>query len=178
MNILVDHLGRARITDFALAAVSQDKCSTCGVMKMHKNNTRWTAPEILEETGPLTKKADVFSFAMVMIEVSRGVWCIVTCASSDHYFDEGLHWHGSIQRLSGRYIDYKNNTGGAPATASRPSRNRRRVGVDTKVLGSGSPIAPRNERSTSGSSFEPTPESPRVQQVLVRIPNRSQPVLR
>ena len=73
MNVLVDHLGRARITDFALAAISQDKCSTCGVTKMHKNGTRWTAPEILEETGPLTKKADVFSFAMVMIEVSRGV---------------------------------------------------------------------------------------------------------
>ena len=135
-NILVDRLGRARIVDFTLAAVSQDKCSTCGVTEMGDHGTRWTAPEILEETGPLTKKADVFSFAMVMIEVSLGVWYTATSASSDHYFDEGLHWHGSIQRLSVGYISRKNNAEGAPATANRPSDNRRRVGVDTKVLGS------------------------------------------
>lgn len=33
---------------------------------------RWTAPEILEERGSWNKEADVFSFGMVMVEVSCG----------------------------------------------------------------------------------------------------------
>ena len=77
-NLLVDHLGRARVTDFILAAVNQNQCSTCGVAKAHSLNTRWSAPEVSEfssEIGPLTDKADVFSFAMVIIEVSRGTCC-------------------------------------------------------------------------------------------------------
>lgn len=77
-NLLVDYLGRARVTDFILAAVNQNQCSTCGVAKAHSLNTRWSAPEVSEfssEIGPLTDKADVFSFAMVIIEVSRGTCC-------------------------------------------------------------------------------------------------------
>jgi len=33
------------------------------------HTARWTAPEILNEEGTFSKEADVFSFAMVMIEV-------------------------------------------------------------------------------------------------------------
>ena len=33
------------------------------------HTARWTAPEILTEEGTYSKEADVFSFAMVMIEV-------------------------------------------------------------------------------------------------------------
>jgi len=68
-NILVDDCGRARITDFALTESSCSQGSTPHVTKMHDYNTRWTAPEVLEETMPLTKEADVFSFGMVMVEV-------------------------------------------------------------------------------------------------------------
>lgn len=77
MNILVDQSGRARITDFSLATVDYSQCSTCGVVKIY-NDTRWTAPEVLERTRPLTKEADVFSFAMVVVEVSRGARHTVT----------------------------------------------------------------------------------------------------
>ena len=35
----------------------------------HKRSGRWTAPEILEGRGTYTKEGDVFSFAMVVIEV-------------------------------------------------------------------------------------------------------------
>ena len=67
--ILVDATGNARITDFGLAMVTQDlepirKASDeCG------NNVRWVAPEILDDRGTYSKEADVFSFAMLTIEV-------------------------------------------------------------------------------------------------------------
>ena len=38
----------------------------------HLHITRWTAPEILNEQGTYTREGDVFSFAMVTIEVRRG----------------------------------------------------------------------------------------------------------
>ena len=71
-NIVVDHAGRARITDFALARFSHSQGSTSRVMETPDYNVRWTAPEVLEETGQLTKEADVFSFGMTMVEVRRG----------------------------------------------------------------------------------------------------------
>ena len=76
-NILVDQCGRARVADFSLAAVKYSQCSTCGVAEIY-NDSRWTAPEVLARTQPLTKEADVFSFAMVVFEVSRDVCRAVT----------------------------------------------------------------------------------------------------
>ena len=67
-NILVDHFGRARVTDFALATVYPRQAPTHDAMEISDYNTRWTAPEVLD-AGLLTKKADVFSFAMLIIEV-------------------------------------------------------------------------------------------------------------
>ena len=69
-NILVDRLGRARIMDFALTTVDRDQGPAGDVTEMRNIPTRWTAPEV--ENGPFTKKSDVFSFAMVMVEVSCG----------------------------------------------------------------------------------------------------------
>ena len=63
-NILVDFSGNARITDFYLA---QD---TLGIRFIPERwSTRWTAPEILRESGTPSTKGDVFSFGMVMVEV-------------------------------------------------------------------------------------------------------------
>ena len=68
-NILVDTSGHARITDFGLAVVTQDLelirsgSDKCG------DSVRWIAPEILDGRGTHSKEGDVFSFAMVMIEV-------------------------------------------------------------------------------------------------------------
>ena len=63
-NILVDDSGHARITDFGLV---QDTSSVVSIAE--GQSTRWTAPEILEETGIPSIEADVFSFGMVMVEV-------------------------------------------------------------------------------------------------------------
>ena len=70
-NILVDATGRARITDFGLAAVTRDPDSVWSVSTEHDQNTRWIAPEILDNRWSYSKEADVFSFAGVTIEVCR-----------------------------------------------------------------------------------------------------------
>lgn len=63
--------GRARITDFGLAMVTQDLGSIRGASAGHGNTTRWIASEILDGLGTYSKAADVFSFAGVVIEVRR-----------------------------------------------------------------------------------------------------------
>lgn len=73
-SILVDQLGRARVGDFTFAtiATSQDTLqgTHCGATVLDNLPARWTAPEVLNEKRPLSKKSDVFSFAMVMYAVS------------------------------------------------------------------------------------------------------------
>ena len=61
-NVLVGASGRARITDFGLAMATQSASDD------QNDTARWTAPEILNREGTYSKDADVFSFAMVMIE--------------------------------------------------------------------------------------------------------------
>ena len=68
-NILVDAIGRARITDFDLGIVTQNLDTIQGAWVNQGHTARWTAPEILNGEGTYSKQADVFSFAMVMIEV-------------------------------------------------------------------------------------------------------------
>ena len=68
-NVLVDDTGHARITNFGLATVTGDLSGVQTTPDVPYHNARWTAPEILRDGGPRSKQADVFSFAMVMIEV-------------------------------------------------------------------------------------------------------------
>jgi serine/threonine protein kinase len=60
----MDDSGSARITDFGLA---QDIVGE--VSMAEAQSARWTAPEVLAEKGKPSKEADVFSLAMVMVEV-------------------------------------------------------------------------------------------------------------
>lgn len=73
-NILVDDSGCPQITDFGLAMVAQTQDSIRSLQGEHGHTARWTAPEILNERGTHSKEADVFSFAMVMVEVRRRYW--------------------------------------------------------------------------------------------------------
>ena len=70
-NILVDDFGHARIADFGFATVTQNLDSVRSASGHHGHTVRWAAPEVLSE-GTYSKEADIFSFAMVMIEVRYG----------------------------------------------------------------------------------------------------------
>lgn len=65
----MDAAGHARITDFGLALVTQNLDSIRNASGEHEQSGRWIAPEILDGRGTYSEEADVFSFAMVTIEV-------------------------------------------------------------------------------------------------------------
>jgi len=68
-NVIVDVTGRAKVTDFGLAVVTQSLDSTRSTLDELGHNARWVAPEILDGRGLYSKEGDIFSFAMVTIEV-------------------------------------------------------------------------------------------------------------
>ena len=68
-NILVDASDHARVTDFGLAVVTQNLDSVRNNSDGCGDSARWIAPGILNGQGTYSKEADVFSFAMVTIEV-------------------------------------------------------------------------------------------------------------
>ena len=63
----MDGTGCARVTNFGLATVAQDLDSVIE----HEHGVRWIAPEISDDRGTYSREGDVFSFAMVIIEVRR-----------------------------------------------------------------------------------------------------------
>lgn len=93
-NILVDDSGHARIADFGLATVTQNLDSVLTASRRHGCTVRWAAPEVLGG-GLYTKEADVFSFAMVMIEV-LGLSTIRRTLTHCHAY-AGIHWRDPIR---------------------------------------------------------------------------------
>ena len=62
----MDDAGRARLTDFGFSTVTPDFGS---VPTTEGRAVRWAAPEILGSGRPVSKGSDIYSFAMVVIEV-------------------------------------------------------------------------------------------------------------
>ncbi|KAF9643599.1 kinase-like protein [Thelephora ganbajun] len=69
-SILVDDSGRACLTDFDHATVTPDLESIEPVRERY--SIRWTAPEILRGEACISKETDIYSFGMVVVEVSSG----------------------------------------------------------------------------------------------------------
>lgn len=68
-NILIDGDGHARLTDFGLTSITGGDTSILSPQDPNlMSTTTWAAPEILQG-DPVSKEADVFTFAMVAVEV-------------------------------------------------------------------------------------------------------------
>lgn len=72
----MDGSGHARIGDFSLAELTQDPDSQRSASPLYGFTPRWAAPEVLRREEK-SKKGDIFSFAMVVIEVRhrRPIFC-------------------------------------------------------------------------------------------------------
>ncbi|KAF9789351.1 kinase-like domain-containing protein [Thelephora terrestris] len=79
-NIFVDDLGRAYLTDFSLATISPDLKPVALVRPFCP--LRWTAPEILGADAVISKETDIYSFAMLMIEIYSGAAPFPKCKST------------------------------------------------------------------------------------------------
>lgn len=66
---MVDESGNTRITDFGLATFAQNPDLDRNAPDIDCQTARWCAPELFLGEQPASKKSDVFSFGMVMIEV-------------------------------------------------------------------------------------------------------------
>jgi len=66
----VDDFGHARIADFGLANVARNPHSKGSASGHDAYTAQWAAPEVLMD-GTYSKEADIFSFAMVVIEARR-----------------------------------------------------------------------------------------------------------
>lgn len=145
-NILVDDSGQARITDFGLATIPQDPASK---RAFHDDQSvRWTAPEILGNIGSHSKEADVFSFAMVVIEVRHGSTAYASNLSLSSFLpDTGFHWRDPIRYKYTIHGYDSHNAGTPPATAEPHNLLRRTVDINSTVLASGFSLAPGNVRS-------------------------------
>ena len=71
-NVLVDKDSHARLTDFGLTSVIRGENEIISA-EATQDTTAWAAPEVLKG-GPVSKEGDIFTFAMVAVEVCvRGV---------------------------------------------------------------------------------------------------------
>ena len=68
-NILIDHNGNARLTDFGLTSIVRGLNSVLAT-PVKGYTEAWAAPEVLEKGDKATPEADIFAFGMVVIEVS------------------------------------------------------------------------------------------------------------
>jgi len=143
----VDADGHARITDFGGSAIIQGAGSTQSVSDNSDHAVRWAAPEIAGGSGIYSKEADVFSFAMLTIEV-RYEWivCInpwLTVIS----FTTGTYWGGSVRRSRTSEGYGGNRRWRAPA--STPSDASGSARATAGPGGTRSGIRPMDERCVS-----------------------------
>ena len=73
MNVLVEVVGgtpHSRVAGFGLATVTKNLDSIRPATDQNIHTPSWSAPEVLRGENP-SKESDVYSFAMIMIEVHR-----------------------------------------------------------------------------------------------------------
>ena len=101
-NILIKSDGHACLADFGLASIVHGNDSIVPI-DVPGYSARWTAPEILNGAEKSTREADVFSFGMVVMEVSPRVFRSHHQGWSEGHFFQypdpvvGLHGETSAQ---------------------------------------------------------------------------------
>ena len=68
-NILIDGTSRARLTGFGLTSIIRGNDRPQG--SVNPSTATWVAPEVLNG-GAATKEGDIFTYAMVSVEVCTG----------------------------------------------------------------------------------------------------------
>ncbi|KAJ3322751.1 hypothetical protein HDV06_002802 [Boothiomyces sp. JEL0866] len=75
MNILMDRHGTCKIGDFGLAKVRLNSTVSLASVKIEPTHTvggiRWKAPELLQPNGKFSKESDVYSFGIILWEISE-----------------------------------------------------------------------------------------------------------
>ena len=98
MNVLVDLVDgapHALIADFGIAIVTKNLDSARPATYQSHHTPTWSAPEVLRGENP-SKESDVYSFAMIMVEV--GVPCFVRGLHADcRCMNKGTFWKSSVQ---------------------------------------------------------------------------------
>jgi serine/threonine protein kinase len=69
-NVLIDHSGHACLADLGFTSVVRRATSVL-VTTVKGHSPRWAALEVLRTGDRYTREADMFSFGMIVIEVSR-----------------------------------------------------------------------------------------------------------
>ena len=155
MNILVDvvdDVPHARIADFGIAVVTKNLNSTRVATRQDIHSPTWSAPEILNGENP-SKESDVYSFAMVMVEVWYGLWCGVASAYC-YCVNTGTLRPGSVQRSENKLGSCASRVGGqASSAASASALHGWFVDLDPTLLGSGPFLASGNSRSLADPFF-------------------------
>lgn len=68
-NVIVDYDGRAKIADFGMKSLTKQTWSHSRNMV---STLAWTAPEVMEHSGVVQLTADVYSFGVILLELSTG----------------------------------------------------------------------------------------------------------
>ena len=131
-NILVNASGNALITDFDLASIFRDPNSVKTGAGEYGYTPRWAAPEMFGKNPTPSKESDIFSFAMVAIEV--GGWLVLGILATLPV-NSGVLWGGSLpwhRIYCGSGNDYE---GRSSRPARSPQFDQPFVGPDPKLLG-------------------------------------------
>ena len=94
MNILVDvvdNIPHARIADFGIAIVTKNLDSIRTDTRQDVHTPRWSAPEIFLGQNP-SKESDIYSFAMVTIEVFMNDLKYALFSAHCCRTNTGAHW--------------------------------------------------------------------------------------
>ena len=149
-NILVEDSGQVRIADFGLAKITRNLDSIRSASYQGGLSARWAAPELCNREE-CSKAADVFSFAMVAVEVCCLLCSLYQVLGLAFHTNADIHRRSPVQQLHVFQGNGCHNTRRASPTPNPPKLYRYVVGDGPALLGFRPSPAPRDFRSLTSS---------------------------